>query len=122
MVKAGLANLLLNLTAKPTSVEQVVVTQMGECDEIERYLRLPEIPLQTSSGHGQDILYWWKTHSSEFPNLSKMARHFWAALASSASAERLFSATCKMHDDLKKSTFEDTLEDMLIVAKNFRDA
>ena len=27
-----------------------------------------------------------------------------------------------MHDDLKKSTFEDTLEDMLTVTKNFPDA
>ncbi len=40
-----------------------------------------------------------------------------AALASSASAERLFSAARKMHDDLKKSTTEETLEDMLKVSK-----
>ena len=51
-----------------------------------------------------------------------MARQFLAAPASSAAAERLFSAAGKMHDDLKKSTTEDTLEDMLIVAKNFPDA
>jgi hypothetical protein len=51
MVKAGLAIFLLNCTVKPTSVEEAVVTQVGDCDEVERYLRLPEIPLQTSSGH-----------------------------------------------------------------------
>jgi hypothetical protein len=45
-----------------------------------------------------------------------------AAPASSASAGQLFSAASKMHDDLKKSTFEDTLEDMLAVAQNFPDA
>jgi len=118
MVKAGLTNFPLNFTAKPTSVEEVVVTQVRDCDEVERYLRLPKIPLQTSSGHDKDILYWWKTHSSEFPNLSKMARQFLASPASSTSAERLFSAAGKMHDDLKKSTSEDTLEDMLDVAKN----
>jgi len=112
MVKAGLANFLFNFTAKPKSVEEVVVTQVGDCDEVERYLRLPEIPLQTSSGHDQDVLYWWKTHSSEFTNLSKMARQFFAAPSSSTSAERLFLAASKMHDDLKKSTSEDTLEDM----------
>ena len=122
MVKAGLANFLMNFTAKPTSVEEAVVTQVGDCDEVERYLRFPEIPLQTSSGHDQDILYWWKTHSSEFPNLSKMARQFLAAPSSSTSAERLFSAAGKMHDDLKKSISEDTLEDMLTVSKNFPDA
>ncbi len=76
----------------------------------------------TYAGHDQDILYWWKVHATEFPNLSKMARHFLAALASSAAAERLFSGAGKMHDDLKKSTSEETLEDMLKVAKNFPDA
>ena len=86
MMKAVLAKLLLNFTAKPTSVEEVVVTQVEDCDEVERYLRLPEISLQTSSRHDQDILYWLITHSSEFPNLSKMARQLLAAPASSASA------------------------------------
>ena len=51
-----------------------------------------------------------------------MARQFMAAPASSASVERLFSAAGKMHDDLKKSTTEETLEDMLTVAKNYPDA
>ena len=51
MVKPGLANFLINFTAKPTSEEGVAVTQVGDCDEVERYLRLREIPLQTSSGY-----------------------------------------------------------------------
>ena len=38
---------------------------------------------------------------------------FFAAPASSASAESLFFAAGKMHDDLKKSTTEETLEYML---------
>ncbi len=123
MVQAGLANFLMNFTAKPTIEEEVVVTHVRNCDEVERYLRLPKIHVQTPSGHDQDILYWWKTHSSEFPNLSKMARHLFAAPASSASAERLFSDAGKMHDDLKKSTSEETLdEDMLAVAKTNPDA
>ena len=121
MCKAGLANFLMNFTAKPTP-DEVVEPRVGDSDEVERYLRLPEIPLQTPSGNDQDILLWWKQHESEFPNLSKMARQFLAAPASSAAAERLFSAAGKMHDDLKKSTLEDTLEDMLTVAKNYPDA
>ncbi len=51
-----------------------------------------------------------------------MAREFLTALASSTSAERLFSAAGKMHDDLKKITTEETLEGMLSVAKNYPDA
>ena len=119
-MKAGATNFLMNFTAK-TAPERVV-TYVGDCDEVDRYLRLPEIPLQTPSGQDQDILQWWRSHTSEFPNLSKMARQFLAAPASSASAERLFSAAGKMHDDLKKSTTEETLEDMLTVAKNYPDA
>ncbi len=98
------------------------MTQVGDCDEVERYLRLPEIPLVTPAGHDQDILYWWKAHATEIPNLSKMARQVLAAPASSATAERLFLAAGKMHDDLKKITSEETIEDMLTVANNFPDA
>ena len=90
MANAGLANFLMNFTVKPTSVEEVFVTQVADCDEVEQNLRLPEIPLHTSLGHDQEIVYWWKTHSSKFPNLSKMARQLLAAPASSASSERFF--------------------------------
>ena len=89
MVKAGLANFLMNFTAKSASDEDVCEPRVGDCDEVDRYLRLLEIPLQTPSGQDQDILHWWKQHENEFPNLSKMARQFLAAPASSAAAERL---------------------------------
>ena len=45
-----------------------------------------------------------------------------AALASSASAELLFSGDGKMHDDLKKSTNEMTLENQLLISMNFPKA
>jgi len=48
MVKAGLTYFLMSFTAKPTRKEEVVVTQVGDCDEVERYLRLPKISLQPS--------------------------------------------------------------------------
>ncbi len=121
-MKAGLANFLMNFTAKSASDEVVCEPRVGDCDEVDRYLCLPEIPQQTPSGQDQDILHCWKHHVIEFPKLSKMARQFLTAPASSAAAERLFSAAGKMHDDLKKSTTEGTLKDMLIGAKNFPDA
>jgi hypothetical protein len=112
----------MNSTAKSTPDEVVSEPRVGDCGEIDRYLHLPEIPLQTPSRQDQDILHWWKQHASKFPNLSKMARQFLLAPASSASAERLFSAAGKMHDDLKKCILEDTSEITLTVAKNFPDA
>ncbi len=121
MVIAGLAIFLMDFTAKSTPDEVVDEVRVGDCDKADRYLRLPETPLQTPSGQDQYIMHWYKQHSSEFSHLSKMARQFFFAPTSSASAERLFPAVGKRHDDLKKSTSENILEDMLTVAKNFPD-
>ncbi len=44
MVKAGLAKCLMNFTAKSASDEAVCEPRVGDCDEVDRYLRLPEIP------------------------------------------------------------------------------
>jgi len=60
VVKAGLATFLMNFTAKSTPDEVVGEPRVGDCDEADRYLHLPEIPLQTPSGQDQGILHWWK--------------------------------------------------------------
>lgn len=91
-------------------------------EEVHRYLRLPQLPMQTATGEDQDILIWWKDHVSNFPHLAKMARQFLGAPASSACAERLFSGAGKMHDDLKKATKESTLALQLSIMVNYPDA
>lgn len=124
IVKAGLANFLSNFTCvtidDDDDDDQPAI--VGDCDEVERYLRLPQIALHNASGDDQDILYWWKEQSTNFPFLSKMARQFLASPASSAGAERLFSRAGKMHDDQKKSTEEVTLENQLLISMNYPDA
>lgn len=66
-------------------------TSSGSClqglviDELEEYLRKP----RTASS--EDILDWWRTHETEYPILSKMARDFLSIPATSVPAERLFS-------------------------------
>jgi hypothetical protein len=102
-----------------SSTPSIVPSTVGS--EIERYLRLPQIPVIDSSGKDQDILDWWRHEAPDFPHLSKMARQFLSAPASSASVERLFSSAGKMHDDLKKNTSEETLESQLIVGLNLPD-
>ncbi len=123
VVRAGLANFLSNFTSIPTLDEDndkpIVV---GDCDEVERYLRLPQNALHNASRHDPDILYWWKQNAPDFPFLSKMTRQFMAAPASSAGAERLFSSAGKMHGDLKKSTDELSLENQLMINMNFSNA
>ena len=91
-------------------------------DDVNVYLRMPQIPMQDLSGNDQDILIWWRDNSPNFPHLAKMARQFLAALASSACSERLFSSARKMHGDLKKNTTEGTMESQLIVCHNYPSA
>ena len=50
-----------------------------------------------------------------------MVRQYLAALASSAGVERLFSRAGRYHDDKKKSTTDEHIETLLIVAKNILD-
>ena len=86
------------------------------------YLRLPQIALHNASGHDQNILYWWKEQSTNFPFLSKMARPFLTSPPTSACVERLFGRSGKMHDDQKKSTEEVTIENELSISMNYPDA
>ena len=125
-MKGGFANFLSNFVSKKDKPKDTGTNEdkapPGDDDEINRYLRLPQMSVQDSQGCDRDILEWWRDQQPYLPNLSKMARQFLAAPASSASAERLFSSAGKMHDDLKKNTSEETLESMLTVGLNFPNA
>ncbi|CAG9836709.1 unnamed protein product [Diabrotica balteata] len=66
-------------------------TSSGSChqglviDELEEYLSKPR------AANSKDFLEWWRTHETEYPTLSKMARDFLLIPATSVPAERLFS-------------------------------
>ena len=45
------------------------------------------------------MLAWWKAKESKWPALAKMVKQYFAAPASSAGVERVFSAAGKMHGD-----------------------
>mmetsp|Transcript_38213 Transcript_38213/g.76561 ORF Transcript_38213/g.76561 Transcript_38213/m.76561 type:complete len:130 (-) Transcript_38213:69-458(-) len=50
------------------------------------------------------VLAWrWQAKESKWPALAKMVKQYFAAPASSASVERVFSAAGKMHGDLHRS-------------------
>ena len=44
-----------------------------------------------------DVLAWWKAKETKWPALAKMVKQYFAAPASSAGVERVFSAAGKMH-------------------------
>ena len=84
-----------------------------EIDELEQYLadsQEPDIEV--------DVLAWWKAKESKWPALAKMVKQYFAAPASSAGVERVFSAAGKMHSDLQKSARDSTLEHSLFAAFN----
>ena len=64
------------------------------------------------------VLAWWHTKEIKWPNLAKMVKQYFAAPASSAGVERVFSAACKMHGDLSKRAKDETLEASLFAAFN----
>ena len=65
-----------------------------------------------------DVLAWWKAKEPKWPALAKMVKQYFAAPASSAGVERVFSAAGKMHSDLQKSAKDSTLEHSLFAAFN----
>ena len=82
-------------------------------DELEQYLADPEEPELDVK-----VLAWWQAKESKWPNLAKMVKQYFAAPASSAGVERVFSAAGKMHGDLSKSAKDETLEHSLFAAFN----
>src|SRR5204862_270412 len=54
-------------------------------DEIEEFLKLPQISLK------KDPFTWWEMHDKQLPILSKLAKIYLAASATSTASERLFS-------------------------------
>ena len=63
-------------------------------DELEQYLADTDIPVELDD----PILDWWKVKERKWPSLAKMVKQYFAAPASSAGVERVFSAAGKMHD------------------------
>jgi hypothetical protein len=86
--------------------------------EVDKYLALPQQRAILPSGAEASPLEWWKGQASGLPHLAKMARQFLALPASSAGCERLFHAAGRMHDDLKKSTTDETMQRVLNVYAN----
>ena len=82
-------------------------------DELEQYLEDADVP-----GCDEGILKWWRAREAKWPALAKMVKQYFAALASSAGVERVFSAAGKMHGDLQKAAKDSTLQHSLFAAFN----
>ena len=86
----------------------------GGHEELEEYLASPDV----TDIDDFNLLKWWKNKESTWPALSKMAKQYLAAPASSMGVERVFSAAGKMHSDLRKSMTDESLKHSLFAAYN----
>eukprot|EP00966_Prymnesium_polylepis_P108900 2520566-Prymnesium_polylepis.1 len=109
--KVTLGTLLGSRIKKESSPQ--VAQPTASLDELEAYLADPEEPPVDMK-----VLSWWAAKEETWPNLAKMVKQYFACPAASGGVERVFSAAGKMHDDLKKSAKDDTLEHSIIAAFN----
>jgi hypothetical protein len=86
-------------------LEKQAEEKAPEIDELEQYLADTDVP-----DIDDPILDWWKVKARKWPALGKMVKQYFAAPASSAGVECVFSAAGKMHGDLQKSAKDTTLE------------
>lgn len=111
--KVSLSGLLGKRPVATTARPEVVALQLDELDE---YLKAPR-----EDDTDLPVLQWWACRAGRWPNLAKMVRQYFALPCSSAGVERVFSAAGKMHDDLRKSVKDETLEASLLAAFNHDD-
>jgi len=83
--------------------------------ELETYFKLPNLP-----SSNVDILAWWKTQEPVLPLLGEIARKYLCVTASSASAERLFSASGNVVTKLRSSLAPENLELLVYLHENMR--
>jgi hypothetical protein len=83
-------------------------------DEVMEYMKM-KINYQT----GENLLTWWKKHSTIFPQLSRLALPLLSIPSSSATSERVFSETGRILEARRQQLNPDSL-DSLVFLRNFR--
>ena len=82
--KSNISNILKS-KKKRTLMERLTKDNIVAFNEINEYLQLPEIPLDSNP------LSWWNEKKNKFPILSNLAQKYLAVSATSTASERLFS-------------------------------
>lgn len=73
-------------------------------DELKQYLK--EYPRQPPEA---DPILWWKCHTKDLPNLSRMARDYLCIAGTSAPSERAFSGGRRLISDTRSRLGENTI-------------
>jgi hypothetical protein len=83
-------------------------------DEVMEYMKM-KINYPT----GENVLLWWKKHSTIFPQLSRLALPLLSIPASSTTSERVFSETGRILEARRQQLNPDSV-DSLVFLRNFR--
>ncbi len=83
-------------------------------DEVMQYMKM-----KVNYQKGEDILAWWKKHSTIFPQLSHLALALVSIPASSTASERIFTDTGRILEARRQQLNPDSL-DSLVFLRNFR--
>lgn len=84
-----------------------------ELDQLQQYFNEPSV-----KDLNIDVLLYWRAKEHVWPDVARMVRQYFAAPASSAGVERVFSAAGRFHDDLRKAMKEGTLKHALFASVN----
>ena len=76
------------------------------------YLREPAVDMS------EDIFVWWGLNEDRLPNLARMAAQYLGVPASSAAAERAFSISGRIYEDLSQDMTSKTLEERMFAKVN----
>ena len=104
-----------HLTNQPTpddgsNVEEEVI--VPKICEFELYLKEAPVDMKT------DILEWWGMNEERFPNIARMAAQYLGVPSSSAAAERVFSISGRIYNDLSQNMNAETLEERMFAKVN----
>jgi hypothetical protein len=84
-------------------------------DEVERYIKAKLVFAKEES-----LVKWWKKWTVNYPCLSLLALSLLGIPASSATSERIFSATGRILEERRQNLNEDVVNDMLFL-RNFKN-
>lgn len=91
-----------------------IQNEVEPIDEIELYLKLPQLPLDCSH---EAILSFWRSNKDTLPTLSRLALIVLSPVATSVPVERLFSEVKNLCSSLQNAMYVDSLEDNAMIKK-----
>uniref|UniRef100_A0A146KPU4 Zinc finger BED domain-containing protein 1 n=1 Tax=Lygus hesperus TaxID=30085 RepID=A0A146KPU4_LYGHE len=112
--KAGLASVFAKLSGQ--NVDQggveIETPERRFRNELARYNALPPVFID------DDILVWWRDHSLSFPCVSKLAKKYLCAVATSTPSERVFSAGGRVITDQRTCLTGEHADQLIFLSMN----